>query len=68
MTAEGKEIVPNPEREFETFMESEELTEHNKIPVERVKFGKGVKVAFWFLRVYIVVMVALVIIGFSHVI
>lgn len=68
MTAEEKENVPNAEKDFETFMDSEGLDEHNKIPVEKVKFSKGVRVAFWFLRIYIAVMVVLVVIGFSHVV
>jgi hypothetical protein len=49
-------------------MVSEGIEDYSKIPVEKVKFSKGIKVAFWFLRIYIILMVLLVIVGFSHVV
>ncbi|MDA8055493.1 MAG: hypothetical protein M0Z77_07590 [Thermoplasmatales archaeon] len=68
MATEGKENENDVEKEFEEFLKSEELEEYDKIPVNRVKLGRGVKAAFWFLRIYIALMVVLVVIGFSHVI
>ncbi|MCL4451682.1 MAG: hypothetical protein M1327_03535 [Candidatus Thermoplasmatota archaeon] len=56
------------ENELHEFMVSEGLEDLSKVPVEKVKFGRGVKVAFWFLRIYIILMVFLVIVGFSHVV
>ena len=49
-------------------MVSEGLEDFSKIPVKKVGFSKGIKVAFWFLRIYIILMVLLVIIGFSRVV
>ncbi|MCL4343048.1 MAG: hypothetical protein M1267_04260 [Candidatus Thermoplasmatota archaeon] len=49
-------------------MVSEGLGDLSRVPVEKVKFSKGVMVAFWFLRIYIILMVLLVIVGFSHVV
>ena len=49
-------------------MVSEGLEDYSKVPVERVKFSRGVKVAFWFLRIYILLMVLLVIVGFSNIV
>lgn len=49
-------------------MVAEGLEDYSKIPVEKVGLSRGIKVAFWFLRVYIVLMVLLVIIGFAHVV
>ncbi len=63
----NEKIVENGE-ELHKFMVSQGLEDYNKIPVERIKFNRGVKVVFWFLRGYIIVMILLVIIGFTHVI
>ena len=60
---ENKETLP----EFEQFMQLEEIESHDKVPVTKISFSKGTKVAFWFLRIYIAVMVILVIIGFARV-
>ena len=49
-------------------MVSEGLEDYSKVPIEKVGFSKGVKVAFWFLRIYIILMVLLVIVGFSHIV
>lgn len=49
-------------------MVSEGLEDYSKVPVEKVKFSRGVKTAFWFLRIYIILMVLLVIVGFSHIV
>ncbi len=48
-------------------MQLEEIESHDKVPVTKISFSKGTKVAFWFLRIYIAVMVILVIIGFARV-
>jgi hypothetical protein len=68
MSAKEGEIRIENEEELQKFMASEGLEDLTRVPVEKVKFSKGVKVAFWFLRIYIILMVLLVIIGFSHVI
>ncbi len=60
---ENEETLP----EFEQFMKLEEIENHDKVPVAKISFSKGTKVAFWFLRIYIAVMVILVIIGFARV-
>ena len=60
---ESEETLP----EFEQFMQLEEIESHDKVPVTKISFSKGTKVAFWFLRIYIAVMVILVIIGFARV-
>jgi hypothetical protein len=49
-------------------MVSEGLEDISKVSVEKVGFSRRVKVAFWFLRIYIILMVLLVIVGFSHVV
>ena len=49
-------------------MASEGIEDYSKILVEKVRFSKGVKVVFWFLRIYIILMVLLVIVGFSHIV
>ncbi len=49
-------------------MVSEGLEDYSKVPVEKVNFSRGVKMAFWFLRIYIILMVSLVIVGFSYIV
>jgi hypothetical protein len=61
-----KKSIENEEKLHE-FMVSQGLEDYSKIPVGKVKFSRGIKIAFWFLRGYIIVMVLLVIIGFTHV-
>ena len=51
---------------FEQFIQSEDIEEHEKVPVHQIEFSRRIKVAFWFLRVYIAIMVVIVIIGFIH--
>jgi hypothetical protein len=55
------------EKYWENFVKEEGLLDFNKIPLHRAEIGGWVKFAFWFLRIYIVVMVILVIIGFSRI-
>jgi 4-hydroxybenzoate polyprenyltransferase len=52
---------------FEQFMAKQEIEDIDKVKVNQVKVTRGIKLAFWFLRIYIVTMVILVIIGFSHI-
>ena len=49
-------------------MAEEGLEDYAKIPVERIVFSRRTRMAFWFLRLYIILMVILVIIGFSHIV
>jgi hypothetical protein len=55
------------EEEFEKFIISQGLEDYSKIHVKKVQFSRKIKIVFWFLRIYIIVMVILVFIGFSHV-
>ena len=41
---ENEETLP----EFEQFMQLEEIESHDKVPVTKISFSKGTKVAFWF--------------------
>lgn len=53
--------------DFEHFLSREEIEIHDKVPVTKVPFSRRTKVAFWFLRIYIAMMIILVIVGFTHV-
>ncbi len=68
MTEKNGELKIEEREELDKFMGSQGLRDYNMIPVEKVGFSKGIKAAFWFLRIYIILMVLLVIIGFSHVV
>ncbi|MCL4333666.1 MAG: hypothetical protein M1290_05385 [Candidatus Thermoplasmatota archaeon] len=68
MSTKNEKTPIESEEEFHEFLVSQGLKDYSKIPVEKVKFSKGIKIAFWFLRIYIAVMIVLVLIGFSHVI
>ena len=68
MPTKEREIRIENQKELQEFMAFEGLEDLSKVPVEKVKLSKGIKVAFWFLRIYIILMVLLVIIGFSHVV
>ncbi len=57
----------NLDEDWEDFIKEEGLVDYNKIPVERADIKGWVWVAFWFLRIYILVMIILVIIGFSRI-
>ncbi len=57
----------NLEKYWENFVKEEGLLDYNKIPLQRAEISGWVKIAFWFLRIYIVVMVILVIVGFSRI-
>lgn len=56
----------NFDKSWEDFIQEEGLVDYNKIQVERASIKGWVKVAFWFLRIYILIMIVLVIIGFSR--
>ncbi len=68
MLPKDKELRIENEAEFHEFMVSQELEDYNRVPVEKVGFSRRVKVAFWFLRIYIALMVILVVIGFSRIV
>ncbi len=55
------------DNDWENFIKEEGLVNYNKIPIERADIKGWVKIAFWFLRIYIIIMVVLVIIGFYRV-
>lgn len=57
----------NLDHDWEDFIKEEGLVDYNKIPVERAEIKGWAQAAFWFLRIYIIVMVILVIIGFSRI-
>ena len=53
--------------DWEEFVKNEGLLDYNKIPLKRAEIRGWVKIAFWFLRIYILIMVIIVIIGFSRI-
>ena len=55
------------EENFDDFIKDEGLLDYNKIPLNRAEIKGWVKWAFWFLRIYILIMMILVIIGFSKI-
>ncbi len=57
----------NLDEDWENFVQEEGLLDYNKIPLERAQIKGWIKWAFWFLRIYIVVMIIMVIIGFSRI-
>jgi hypothetical protein len=68
MSKNDKALEMEEDEEFHKFMVTQGLVDYREIPVEKVVFSKGIKAAFWFLRIYIILMVLLVVIGFSHVV
>ncbi|MHB1470661.1 MAG: hypothetical protein ACYCSA_06000 [Thermoplasmataceae archaeon] len=67
MSTKDKEIEIEHDNQFHEFMVSQGLHDLSKVPVEKVRFSRRVRAAFWFLRIYIILMVLMVIIGFAHV-
>ncbi|MDA8272470.1 MAG: hypothetical protein M0Z72_01860 [Deltaproteobacteria bacterium] len=57
----------NLDEDWEEFIKNEGLLDYNKIPLKRAKIRGWIKIAFWFLRIYILIMVIMVIIGFSRI-
>ena len=57
----------NLDEDWEDFIKEEGLVDYNKIPVERAEVKGWIQITFWFLRIYILVMIILVIIGFSRI-
>lgn len=57
----------NLDEDWEEFIKNEGLIDYNKIPLERAEISGWVQAAFWFLRIYIVIMIVMVIIGFSRI-
>ena len=68
MLPKEKEMRIENKEEIHEFMISQGLEDYSKVPVEKVGFSRRVKAAFWFLRIYIILMVLLVVIGFSHIV
>ena len=68
MTSGDAESWTEEEDYFRRFLVEEGLEDYTKIPVERIVFSRRTRMAFWFLRLYIILMVILVIIGFSHIV
>ncbi|MEM0160790.1 MAG: hypothetical protein QW258_03675 [Thermoplasmata archaeon] len=59
-------FIKNDE-DWQKFLEEEKLLEDHTKPVKKAKIKGWIKVAFWFLRAYVVVMVILVFLGFMHI-
>ncbi len=59
-------FIKNDE-DWKNFLKDEKLLEDGSKVVEKAKIKGWIKVAFWFLRVYIVIMVTLVLLGFLHI-
>ena len=57
----------NLDEDWEDFIKEEGLIDYNKIPVQKAEIKGWVQIAFWFLRIYILVMIIMVIIGFSRI-
>ena len=57
----------NLDEDWEEFIKNEGLLDYNKIPLKRAEIRGWIKIAFWFLRIYILIMVIIVIIGFSRI-
>jgi len=57
----------NLEDDWDNFVQEEGLIDYNKIPLKRAEIKGWVKFAFWFLRIYIIIMIVLVVIGFSRI-
>ncbi len=57
----------NLDEDWEDFIKNEGLLDYNKIPLKRAEVREWIKIAFWFLRIYILIMVIMVIIGFSKI-
>ncbi|RZV40490.1 MAG: hypothetical protein EVJ48_00785 [Candidatus Acidulodesulfobacterium acidiphilum] len=55
------------DEDWEDFIKEEGLIDYNKIPVQKAEIKGWVQIAFWFLRIYILVMIIMVIIGFSRI-
>ncbi len=57
----------NLDEDWEDFIKEEGLIDYNKIPVQKAQINGWVRTAFWFLRIYILVMIVLVIVGFARI-
>ncbi|MGC8496928.1 MAG: hypothetical protein ACP5NL_02885 [Thermoplasmata archaeon] len=55
------------DKEWQKFLEDEKLLDNDIKSVKKAKIKGWIKIAFWFLRVYIVIMVILVLLGFLHI-
>ncbi len=57
----------NLDEDWDEFVKNEGLVDYNKIPLKRAELSGWLKITFWLLRVYILIMIIMVIIGFSRV-
>jgi hypothetical protein len=55
-------------KDWDNFLKKEKLKDYSKIPVKRAHVNGWVKFAFVFLRIYIVIMLALIVLGFLNII
>ncbi len=56
------------EKDWDNFIKREKLKDYSKIPVKRAHVKGWVKFAFIFLRIYIVIMLVLIVLGFLNII
>ena len=56
------------EKDWRKFLKSERIYDYTKIPVKRAKITGWPKLAFIFIRIYIVIMLILILLGFLHLI
>jgi len=54
------------EEDWKRFVKREKLVDYSKIPVKRAHMNGWVKFAFVFLRIYIIIMLAIIVLGFLH--
>ncbi|MCL4379238.1 MAG: hypothetical protein M1160_00155 [Candidatus Marsarchaeota archaeon] len=55
------------EKGWEEFLKRERIRDYSQVHVPAARMKTWTKAAFLFLRIYIIVMVALIILGFLHV-
>ena len=54
------------DKDWQNFIKKEKLFDRSAKPIRRAKVKGLIKFAFWFLRIYVIVMVVLIILGFLH--
>lgn len=56
------------DKDWDNFIKKEKLKDYSKIPVSRARMKGWAKIAFIFIRIYIIVMLAIIALSFLHVI
>ncbi|MCL4372113.1 hypothetical protein M1373_02210 [Candidatus Marsarchaeota archaeon] len=56
------------EKDWDNFLKREKIKDYSKIPVSRAKMSGWVKIAFIFIRIYIIAMLIVIVLGFLHII